>query len=540
MKQPWLKVLLSLGSGILMSLAAAPLNAWWLAWIALVPFWVVVSRSQESGRSRRSLLYPLAWGFGYHGLTLSWILGLHPLTWMGLPWLASVAIAVFCWGFITLWGTAANLAWAWVMGWISRRPQREARSQKPDGVEIFRQTAIAPEVGKSFRSTLTKIWVGTALWCGLEFGLNLTPLSWTSLSFTQSPGNLVILHLGRLSGPFVVTAAIVACNGLLAEAWMQRQDNARSPLTLVAIAAGLLLSAHAIGYGLYLQPLADTPANALTLGIVQGNIPTREKLSPGGIQRAVRGYVGGYETLAAQGVDAVLTPEGSLPFLWDASRNPFYQAVVAQGVPAWLGIFVSDGESITQSLLSIASNGEIVGRYNKIKLVPLGEYIPFQATVGRWIGRLSPIKSSMVPGRTDQTFDTPFGRAIASICYESVFPELFRAQVATGGQFILTASNLDPYSEVLMAQHQAQDLMRAIETDRWAARATNTGYSGFIDPHGKVIWRSQPRVYQLHAETIYRRHTQTLYYRWGDWLTPTLLATAAMLLIFQQVKNLHP
>lgn len=73
------------------------------------------------------------------------------------------------------------------------------------------------------------------------------------------------------------------------------------------------------------------------------------------------------------------------------------------------------------------------------------------------------------------------------------------------------------------AQHHAQDIMRAIETDRWAVRATNTGYSAFVNPHGDTVWMSGHNTYEVHAETIYRRQTQTLYVHWGDWLTPFLL-----------------
>ena len=65
------------------------------------------------------------------------------------------------------------------------------------------------------------------------------------------------------------------------------------------------------------------------------------------------------------------------------------------------------------------------------------------------------------------------------------------------------------------AQHHAQDIMRAIENSRWAVRATNTGYSGIVDPHGKTEWISKLNTYQLHAATIYRRETNTLYVRWG-------------------------
>jgi apolipoprotein N-acyltransferase len=77
-------------------------------------------------------------------------------------------------------------------------------------------------------------------------------------------------------------------------------------------------------------------------------------------------------------------------------------------------------------------------------------------------------------------------------------------------------------------QHHAQDIMRAIETDRWAVRATNTGYSAFINPHGQTLWKSAYNTYETHAETIYPRQTRTLYVRWGDWLTPLLLVLSAM------------
>jgi apolipoprotein N-acyltransferase len=168
--------------------------------------------------------------------------------------------------------------------------------------------------------------------------------------------------------------------------------------------------------------------------------------------------------------------------------------------------------------------GQIRSQYNKVKLVPLGESLPFEPLLGQFIGRLSPIQSYLQPGLASQRFESGLGLAAVGICYESAFGELFRQQVQRGAEFLLTASNLDPYSTVLMAQHEAHDVMRAIETDRWMARATNTGYSGLIDPHGQMHWRSQPHRFEVHADRLYRRRTQTLYVRYGNWLTPVLLA----------------
>jgi apolipoprotein N-acyltransferase len=179
-------------------------------------------------------------------------------------------------------------------------------------------------------------------------------------------------------------------------------------------------------------------------------------------------------------------------------------------------------------LFTVRGTGETVSRYDKVKLVPLGEYIPFEQFLGRLVNRLSPLDAHLVAGKPAQIFETPFGRAIVGICYESAFPTHFRRQAAAGGQFILTASNNAHYSETMPAQHHAQDVMRAIETDRWAVRATNTGYSGIVDPHGRTLWISGINTYEIHAHTVYRRQTQTLYVRWGDWLTPVLLGGAGL------------
>ena len=512
-----LQLAIALISGILMGLTPAPFNVWGLAWVAIAPLWVLVvatdAKSTDSSdsltRPRFKILLALAWGLGYHGFALAWIMGLHPLTWLGIPWLASVTIVLIIWLFVTAWGAALVGVWAWIMSWM----------------------------GRSGVSAGLRVLTGTAVWCGLESIWALGSLNWTSVSYTQSPHNLAILHLGQISGAMTVTAAIISINGLFAEAWIasRRQREPRKTVYLVPVSLFLIL--HLIGFGLYGRPLIEAPNAALKVGIIQGNVPTRIKLFSDGLQRALNSYSAGYRTLVDRGAEVILTPEGALPFLWQGmnrTQNFLYQAILEKGVPVWLGTFVPQGTHYTQSLLTIAPNGEAVSRYNKVKLVPLGEYTPFQNLLGGLINRLSPIRADMLPGSPDQQFDTPFGRAAVGICYDSAFPDLFRVQVAKGAEFILTASNLDPYSTTLKTQHQAHDLMRAIELDRWSVRATNTGYSGVIDPHGRIRWRSQPDRYEIHVDTIYRRSTKTLYVRWGNWLTPTLIGLATIELLIRK------
>lgn len=506
-RSPWLAVAIG---GALMGLTPDPVNAWPLAWIALIPLWRAVVNPASPPSLWRAFGLGCLWSATYHGIVLSWITHLHPLTWMGVPWLASVGIALFAWAFITGLGTITFGLWALLLRWLSDRS------------------------GLSWGG---RVLVGTALWCLLETFLSWGPLAWPFLSLTQSPGNLWIAHLGQLAGPAAITAAIVAVNGCWAEmslnpVWLK---NRLDPSFRRKAFAGflLLVSLHSLGGLLLLQPLSDRPDAALNIGLIQGNIPTREKLTPAGTRQAIAAYADGYRELVAQGADAVLTPEGAIPELWTSDRqrrSPLLQAVRATGIPLWLGTFRPVGpianREMTQSLVNLDAQGQVTSQYSKVKLVPLGEYIPFEATLGQLISRLSPVDSSLRPGRSDQIFTTPFGIAAIGICYESPYSELFRRQVASGAEWIMTASNHDPYPPRMMRQHHALDVLRAVESDRWAVRVTNTGISGVVTPHGATVWLSEPNTYVTYLTQVYRRQTLTLYARWGNWLTWTLVAIA--------------
>jgi apolipoprotein N-acyltransferase len=410
---------------------------------------------------------------------------------MGIPWAASLAIATFAWIFVTLWGACLPMLWAIGLRWIG------------------------PTLGP-----FSRVAVGTTLWCGLEWLWSLSPLWWTDLANSQSPHNTAILHLSQLSGPITITLALMAVNGAVAEAWLSRQGR------MLAVAIALCFGLHTLGWGLAQVPLGSNPADRLSIGMIQGNIPTRFKLSPAGVRQSVETYRHDYETLAAQKVDAVLLPEGALPLLWGQSlgqEESILRAVKTAGVPLWAGTFVPKGEDFTQSLLSISAEGSVLSQYDKAKLVPLGEYLPFESVLASILRRLSPLRMGMVAGSSSQVFETPFGQAIVGICYDSVFSELFRAQAAAGGQFILSIANNDPYSYRMMAQHHALDVMRAVESDRWLVRVTNTGLSAAIDPRGQTLWKSAINEQVTHIAEIERRTTRTLYVRVGNWLLPAMV-----------------
>jgi apolipoprotein N-acyltransferase len=492
------KISLALCGGIFMGLSPAPLNFWYLAWIALVPLYLLINHSKNL---KETALIGLIWGLGYHGLALFWITGIHPMNWMGVPWFASLLIAISCWLVISFWGALLVVIWSILL-----------KILKLDQINFV----------------LLRVIVTVSLWSILERIWSLTPLWWSALAYTQSPGNLVILHLGQISGFNTVTMALVLVNILIAESYLkfnQNNQNKIDQFILPIISGVTLIFLHILGFMFYIIPLNNQPEMALNIGIIQGNIPNEIKFSQGGFFRAIENYTKGYKQLVNQAVDVVLTPETALPFFWNdvVKYSSFYQAILSEKVPALIGAFSQENNSLTNSLTNslflVKGDGQIFSRYDKIKLVPLGEYIPFENIFGSIIDRLSPLDAHLIRGKSEQSFETPWGKAIVGICYDSAFGDLFRRQALQGGEFIITASNNAHYSDSMPAQHHAQDIMRAIETDRWIARATNTGYSAIVDPHGVTHWLSEINRYQLHSDVIYRRQSQTLYVRFGDWLT---------------------
>ncbi len=491
--------------GLLMGLSVAPTNFYLLAWIALIPLWMSLYRSNLT-----AILSSFCWGLGYHGFALFWITGIHPMTWMGVSWFNSLIIAIFCWFFITLWGAILVTLWG----------------------------SILTRIVKQNNSPIINLIYGVTIWCLLEKIWSFSPLWWTSLSFTQSPYNLAILQLLKLSGTTIITAIIVLVNGLFAENIILILKENKG-YKFISYGLIIVIISHSIGYLMYQEKIVDRAENKIKIGIIQGNIPNEIKLYDSGFKTAFINYTKGYNYLAEKGVDIILTPETALPFFYEdiVKNSAIAEAIQVKKIPLLLGGFDRiDQNRYTNSLFSLNDEGKVISKYDKIKLVPLGEYIPFRAVFGNLIRRLSPLDTELMAGKKEQLLNTPFGKAIVGICYDSAFSEIFRYQALKGGEFIITASNNAHYDDTMPEQHHAQDVMRSIETDRWMARATNTGYSGIVDPHGNTIWISDINKYQTYAGEIYRRDTITPYVKWGDWLIFVLVVLLLSVTIYQWFK----
>jgi apolipoprotein N-acyltransferase len=174
------------------------------------------------------------------------------------------------------------------------------------------------------------------------------------------------------------------------------------------------------------------------------------------------------------------------------------------------------GEIANRAVL-ITSSGEWVARYDKIHLVPFGEYVPFKS-IFVFAEKLTREVGNFRPGTERTVFSAGDRRLAAFICYESVFPDEIRQFAQRGAQVFINISNDGWYGPWgAPGQHLNMARMRAIENRRWLLRATNTGITASIDPFGRVIVQA-PRDIRTSLLAPYNFESRTTFYTsHGDW-----------------------
>ncbi|MFQ5558782.1 MAG: apolipoprotein N-acyltransferase, partial [Acidimicrobiales bacterium] len=184
----------------------------------------------------------------------------------------------------------------------------------------------------------------------------------------------------------------------------------------------------------------------------------------------------------------------------------------------------ADGTANENYSLVITPDGEVVDRYDKVRLVPFGEFVPLRGLIESF--------SDELPGRDVRAgtgpavMDSPVGRLGIAISWEVFFDGRARDAVGSGGEIILNPTNGSSYwLTILQSQQVASSRLRAIETDRWVLQAAPTGFSAVVDPDGDVLDRSGVSEQRVLRATVERREGRTLAVRWG--YTPVLAAALA-------------
>jgi len=233
-----------------------------------------------------------------------------------------------------------------------------------------------------------------------------------------------------------------------------------------------------------------------------------------------------------RGADLVLWPESAMPYSLEA--DPAFRATVeryadeldVEIVLNAIGSTAGGGYSNSAYLVTPAGVSPV--RYDKIHLVPFGEYVPgwasfaFADSLVREVGAFTPGKAPvLLPAAV------PLGVAI---CFEVVFPDLAAAEIRAGAELLVTLTNDGWYGfSWAPLQHFAEVRLRAAETQRWFARAALTGISGFVDPTGRVASSLDVGDAGVLVETVQPLKGLTIRAHLGDWWA--VLCTLATLVI---------
>jgi apolipoprotein N-acyltransferase len=377
----------------------------------------------------------------------------------------------------------------------------------------------------------------------------LVPLAWAAVEYARTflfsgfPWNLTaaaivdyasLIQIDRAVGPYF-TAALIVLPAVVA-AWRITQRPASIATVLVTGSLGILILVW-WGTGLVASKLIPRPnaSPAVTAALLQPNISQEMRWDEANVVLIYRRMMDMTVAAARHGAKVVIWPESSVPMSYTETAY-FREAIESisreQGIDIILGSVATDptrpGRIWNSAFL--ASGGTTVGHYDKIRLVPFGEYVPMRRML------FFAEKLVHAVGEFDfGTNDHPLAGKLRygpAICYEVVFPQIPREQILNGADVLVTITN-DAWYDGTAApkQHLWQARLRAIEGDRYLLRAGTTGISAFIDPTGRVIESLPMDREGIIYATFQARTDLTPYVRFGDWF-----AWAAMVVVLMGQK----
>ncbi len=502
--------LLALASAALQVLIFPLPGLYWLSWVAVGPLLIAILRARPAGPlqldagPRLAVANPLqgfllayACGILWCGGTCYWVFDtMHRYGGLPIP-AALLVLLLFCL-YVGLYHGLFGL----LLAAIARGSERRALVAAP------------------------------FLWVAVELArTRITAFPWELLGYAQTD-NFVLTRVATLTGVYGLTWEIVLVNSAFAAAFLVAKDR-RKLLLISALGASLVLQA-----GTWVAPPRPAAENAAVL--VQQNISigadwTRDyfnstlqeftslslkDVSSDNVSRAAQP-----DTAAPPKVGLIVWPESPAPFY---ANDPVFRSALgdlARRAQTWviagsIGIESADSTQksrVFNSAVLVSPDGQFAGRYDKIHLVPFGEYLPFPSLFS-FAGGLTREVGEFTHGASRAPLDAGSETIGIFICYESIFPDEVRQFARQGSQVLVNISNDGWYGDSgAWKQHLQQTRMRAIENRRWILSATNTGLTATIDPWGRVA-SQVPRKERTALLAPYALISSTTFYtRHGDW-----------------------
>ncbi len=370
-------------------------------------------------------------------------------------------------------------------------------------------------------------------WVAVELArTRVTGFPWDLLGTTQVD-NIPLARLATVTGVYGLSFEIMVVNAAFAAVYLIRRQH-RQPLLIASICAAIVLQAGR----LIPAPVALPDHSAL---LVQANVPILESsdwttqyftdtlrdLSAISLHPPSEALPDNNSASSQVHPDLIVWPESPAPFY---SSDPIFRNAVsdiARASHAWVlagSLGVRNASMTPQQPSELYNSGSLVGpsgewvsRYDKIHLVPFGEYLPFKH-IFSFAGGLTKEVGDFSRGSSRAPLDAGGTKLGIFICYESIFPDEIRQLAANGAQVFVNISNDGWYGDSgAYAQHLKQARMRAVENARWLLRDTNTGVTASIDPYGRVIATIPRKIRSALIAPYGTSGVFTFYTRHGDW-----------------------
>ena len=478
----------------------------WLAWIALVPMAILIKNSS----CKNNFYIGFLTGF-LHYITLIYWLTSTLGTYGKLPVFLSIPLLIL----LSAYLASYMGIFAAILGWL--RP-----------------------------SPVISILLLPALWVLLEYirSFFFTGFPWELTGYSQF-NNLNIIQISDIFGVYGVSFLIILSNisvaliivHLKGSSWYGEKTTLKEA-ALPALVFVLILSGTWF-YGKQRLKTIDSIANgadSINVALIQGNIDQTIKWDKAYQQSTLEKYIRLSKSVKKNNPDLIVWPETAAPFY--LQHNKELSTILLNGICDTDTDFIIGAPSFAlennrgkyfNSAYLINRKGEILGKYDKSHLVPFGEYIPFSKCFP-FLNKIVEGAGDFHHGRKGVVLNWDKSKLAILICYEIIFPQLAGAMSNHNASLIINITNDAWYGRSSAPfQHFSMAIFRAVENRRSLVRAANTGISGFIDPAGRVLAKTD--IFKKAAVTcqVPLMHDKSFYSRYGNFL---IIACFGVVFIF--------